>query len=119
MPRSRWVASRDVKLVALGLSASLTALAGTVYAFDIGFINPDSTASLALSIEIAIMAIIGGAGTLAGPVLGAGVIVALTQFTNAALGARGGASTALYGLLLMITVLIQPSGLAAFWPRRR
>ncbi len=111
------VVSRRAKLWALELSATLTALAGTVYAFDIGFINPDSTASLPLSIEIAIMAIIGGVGTLLGPVVGAGVIVALNQATNAWLGARGGASTALYGLLLMAAVLIQPAGLAAFWPR--
>lgn len=113
------VPSRRVKLVALAASAALTALAGTVYAFDIGFINPDSTASLALSVEITIMAIVGGVGTLAGPVVGAGVVVALTQATNAALGARGGASTALYGLLLMATVLIQPAGLAALWPAGR
>ena len=112
------VVARRAKLAALVASASLTALAGTVYAFDIGFINPDSTASLPLSVEIAIMAIVGGVGSLLGPVVGAGVVVALTQVTNAALGARGGASTALYGLLLMITVLIQPSGLAAFWRRR-
>lgn len=112
------VGSRRVKLVALALSAGLTALGGTVYAFDIGFINPDSTASLGLSIEIAIMAIVGGVGTLGGPVVGAGVIVALTQATNAALGSRGGVSTALYGLLLMITVLVQPAGLAALGRRR-
>lgn len=113
------IGSRRVKLIALALSAGLTALGGTVYAFDIGFVNPDSTASLGLSIEIAIMAIVGGVGTLGGPVIGAGVIVALTQATNAALGARGGVSTALYGLLLMITVLLQPAGLAALWRRRR
>ncbi len=111
------VVSRDVKLAALVASAALTALGGTVYAFDIGFINPDSTASLGLSIEIAIMAIIGGVGTLAGPIVGAGMIVALTQITNAALGSRGGASTALYGLLLMVTVLLRPAGLAALWSR--
>jgi ABC-type branched-subunit amino acid transport system permease subunit len=111
------VTSRRAKLWALELSATLTALVGAVYAFDIGFINPDSTASLAVSIEIAIMAIIGGVGTLVGPVVGAAVIVALNQATNAWLGARGGASTALYGLLLMATVLIQPAGLVAFYPR--
>jgi len=113
------VSSRRAKLFAFVLSAALTALVGTVYAFDIGFINPDSTASLALSIQIAIMAIVGGVGTLAGPVLGAGVIIALTQLTNATLGARGGASTALYGLLVVFTVLIQPAGLMALRIRRR
>lgn len=112
------VSSRRVKLVALAASAALTALSGTVYAFDIGFINPDSTASLSLSVEITIMAIVGGVGTLAGPVVGAGVVVALTQLTNAVLGARGGASTALYGLLLMATVLLRPAGLVGLWPGR-
>lgn len=77
-------------------------------AFEIGFINPNSTASLVVSIAIAIMAIIGGVGTLFGPVVGVGVIVALDQVTNAALGSRPGASTAIYGLLLMVMVLIQP-----------
>lgn len=113
------VSARRAKLWALAVSAALTAAGGTVYAFDIGFINPDSAASLALSIEITIMAIVGGVGTSAGPVIGAGVVVALTQVTNAALGARGGASTALYGLLLIITVLIQPAGLVALWRGRR
>lgn len=113
------VSSRYAKLVALVVSALLTGLAGTVYAFDIGFINPESTASLALSIQIAIMAIVGGVGTLAGPVLGAGVIILLTQLTNTLLGARGGASTALYGILVMLTVLVRPSGLSTLWVRRR
>ncbi len=113
------VPSRRAKLVALALSAMLTALAGTVYAFDIGFINPESTASLPFSVQIVIMAIVGGVGTLVGPVVGAGVIIVLTQFTNAVLGARGGASTALYGILVMAAVLIQPAGLVALWRRRR
>ena len=59
------------KLIAMAMSSFLTALAGTFYAQFTLFIHPKSVISLDLSFEIAFIALIGGRGSIAGPVLGA------------------------------------------------
>lgn len=112
------VRSDRVKLVALLLSAAITAACGVLYAFTVGYIDPDGVASVNLSIEIAVVVIVGGIGTLWGPVLGAAVIVLLTELTNMYLGAmRSGASLGLYGLLLVVVIIVKPSGLISLFDR--
>jgi branched-chain amino acid transport system permease protein len=118
------IRSYQVKLVTLVISAMVTAVAGMLYAMIIGYIDPASTAGQAIATEIAVVAIVGGIGTLWGPILGAAVVMSLTETTNALLGStRGGASMVLYGLLLMVIVLVRPGGLISFFrksgvPRR-
>jgi len=63
--------STRYKLIALAISASLTAIAGAFYANYFLFVDPTIVLPLALSVEIVLMAIVGGLGTVAGPVLGA------------------------------------------------
>ena len=112
------VQTRKVKMLALLISAAITAACGVLYAFTVGFIDPDSVSSLNLSIEIAVVVIVGGIGTLWGPVVGAVVVIFLTEMTNIYLGAiRSGASLVLYGLLLMVVILTKPQGLSAFFRR--
>lgn len=107
-----------VKLIAYVLSAAITAAAGVLYAFTVGYIDPDGVASLNLSIEIAVVVIVGGIGTLWGPVLGATVVVLLTELTNMYLGSlRSGASLVLYGLLLIVVVVARPKGLISLFDR--
>jgi branched-chain amino acid transport system permease protein len=96
------------KLVALSISASLTALAGAFYANYFLFVDTTIVLPLSLSVEIVLMAIIGGLGTVQGPVIGA-ILLKLAseifryQFTNANL--------LIYGLLLVLVILFLPDGL--------
>jgi branched-chain amino acid transport system permease protein len=96
------------KLVALSISASLTALAGAFYANYFLFVDPTVVLPLSLSVEIVLMAIIGGLGTVQGPVIGA-ILLKLSseifrnQFANANL--------LIYGLLLVLVILFLPEGL--------
>lgn len=96
------------KLVALSISASLTALAGAFYANYFLFVDPTVVLPLSLSVEIVLMAIIGGLGTVQGPVVGA-ILLKLSseifrnQFANANL--------LIYGLLLVLVILFLPDGL--------
>ena len=114
------VKSDRVKLIAYLLSGAITAACGVLYAFTVGYIDPDGVASVNLSIEIAVVVIVGGIGTLWGPVLGATVVVLLTELTNMYLGSlRSGASLVLYGLLLIFVVIARPSGLISLFDRRK
>ena len=99
-----------IKLRAFQVSAVMMAVAGAFYASFLTFISPASTASFNLSIMIGIAAIIGGTGTLWGPVLGAFIIVPLIEIAGIWLGASG-ASNVLYGLLLVVMVMYRPQGL--------
>ncbi|BAL90904.1 putative ABC transporter permease protein [Actinoplanes missouriensis 431] len=104
------------RLVVFALSASFAGLAGGVYAFYLGYLAPGSFPVL-LSIEYVVMAVVGGLGTLAGPVVGAVLIVVLVQVLNT-LGTMPGMpdyapsvlSYAVYALLLVGCVLFLPRG---------
>jgi branched-chain amino acid transport system permease protein len=99
------------KVSAAAISAGLTALAGSFYAFFIQYIDPASTTQFELSVQIALIAIVGGVGTTIGPFLGAAIIVPLGEVLRAQLG--GGPSLVLYGFLLMLIVLAAPNGAIA------
>ncbi|MDN5361642.1 MAG: branched-chain amino acid transport system permease protein [Moorella sp. (in: firmicutes)] len=112
------IKTHQVKLTALLISAAITAVAGILYAFVIGYIDPDSVGGLNLSIEFAVIAIVGGIGTLWGPVIGSVVVILLTELTNMYLGsARSGISMALYGLLLIFVIILRPQGLISLFNR--
>jgi branched-chain amino acid transport system permease protein len=107
------------KLHALLLSAALTALGGALYASLFLFIVPDQVLALGLSNEIAIVAMLGGAGTLLGPIIGSVLLeiaseVFKTWFHEAHL--------LIYGVLIVLVVLFLPEGIAgavtAWWRRR-
>jgi len=100
------------KLLATCLSASLTALGGSFYAQYLMYISPETVFSLNLSIEIVLVAIVGGMGTLFGPVLGAFVLIPIGELTRAFLkeGAMG-MHVIVYGLILIIFCLLLPNGL--------
>jgi branched-chain amino acid transport system permease protein len=70
----------DVKLRALVLGAALAGLAGGVYAFQTGYIEPTGAFDLAVSLDIVLVCVIGGLGTWQGPVIGAAIVVLLEQW---------------------------------------
>lgn len=103
---------------AMALSAGLTALGGTFYAQYILFIDPESVLPLSLSILICLVAVLGGVGTLWGPLIGAAILIPLGEWTRVALGGTGKAIDLLvYGALIMLVSVIQPGGIMALAQR--
>lgn len=100
------------KSIALAISAFFTAVAGTFYAQYVLFIDPDSVLPLMLSVVIALVAILGGVGTLWGPFVGAMVLIPLSEFTRTYLGGGGSAvDLMIYGFLIILIARFQPTGL--------
>ena len=100
-----------MKLRAMALSSFLTALGGTFYAQYFAYIDPTITFGPAVSIQGLLQAIVGGAGTVLGPFLGAFVLTPVSELTRAALRGRAGADVMLYGLVLMLVISFLPNGL--------
>jgi branched-chain amino acid transport system permease protein len=104
------------KLYALLLSAAFTSLAGSLYAVMVGFIDPDSALGILISVKMLIIAALGGAGTLFGPLVGAVILIPLEETTNAAFGGGGtGITFIVYGAIIMFVARFQPGGVAALW----
>ncbi len=108
------------KLKALLLSAALVAAAGALYAGVFQFIGPDSVLSIDVSVQMALIAMLGGAATVWGPMVGAVVLTVAAEGLKAYLER---AHTFFYGVLLVLVVLFLPGGLVSIakqrWFRRR
>ena len=110
--RAMGVRVRRYKLLAIALSSALTALMGGFFAMYALFVQPSAVISLNRAIEIVLIAVLGGAGTLWGPLAGAWVLVFLEQETRVSFGGGGsGLDFVIYGLLVMLIAVIEPSGL--------
>jgi branched-chain amino acid transport system permease protein len=99
---------RDIYLV----SAFLTALAGTFYVQYIYFIDPATAFSFNISVEAALVSIVGGIGTLWGPVIGTVLLEATSALLQSWLGSSlGGIQLTVYSLILIAVILWRPTGL--------
>jgi branched-chain amino acid transport system permease protein len=103
------------KLKALMPSAFFTALAGSIYSSYFSFVGPDTVLNIDISVQAALIAMLGGAGTVWGPVLGSVVLtltseVFKTYFEHTHL--------IIYGLLLIVVVLLMPGGVISLFQRR-
>ena len=108
------------KRVAFAISAALTAACGTFYAQYVLFIDPESVFPLSLSILICLIAVLGGVGTLWGPLVGAAVLIPLGEATRIYLGGTGKAlDLVIYGALIMVVSVLQPAGLVGMARRFR
>ncbi len=104
------------KILAHALSAFLVGVAGGLYAINFQYIAPGSVFDFRLSLSIVLMPIIGGVGTLAGPVLGA-VIFSYLQVKLLAIPSLRDSYLFLYGGLLVVVMLFEPKGLVGVWQR--
>ena len=124
------------KNIALVISALLTSLAGSFYAIYIGFIDPPTVLALEISVQIVLICIIGGIGTIYGPVIGSLVLVPLSEalrsnviahsiFKTGMVSEESGigiflkehlahAHALIYGILVVIVILFMPDGVLGF-----
>jgi len=99
------------RLYAIMISAFLTSMAGTFYAQYILYIDPDSVMILPISVQIVLVAMLGGASTVLGPVIGACILVPLSEYSRAWLGYKGtGMDMIIYGTLITVISMYQPNG---------
>ena len=116
--RSLGVPVRRTKLYALMLSATFTSIAGSLYAIKTGFIDPESGFGILVSVQMVIIAALGGAGTLYGPLVGALILIPLQTATNTWFGGGGtGLTYILYGGIIVIIARFEPGGLHEMWHR--
>jgi branched-chain amino acid transport system permease protein len=116
--RSLGVPVRRTKLYALMLSATFTSIAGSLYAIKTGFIDPESGFGILVSVQMVIIAALGGAGTLYGPLVGAIILIPLQTATNTWFGGGGtGLTYILYGGIIVIIARFEPGGLHEMWQR--
>lgn len=102
-----------IKVLTFCVSAALTALGGVVYVFFIGFADPNFLSGLTLSVEIALIAVVGGTGYLVGPIVGAVFYETIDAGANAFLGAAGGWDVMILGFSVVALVMTEPRGLCA------
>ena len=110
-------------MIAIALSAFMSALAGTLYANYIFYISPNTVMGMGLSIELILRPIIGGMGTVLGPIVGSFLLTPLSEISRAyfARGGLEGLHLILYGVLAILVVLFMREGilvyLERFWRR--
>lgn len=108
-----------VKLAAISISAALTALVGTFHAMYMTFLEPATLFSLSTAIEVAMFALIGGLGTVAGPLLGTILVLPLAELARGWLGASAnGLHGFVYGTVLVLITLTLPGGLVGTFGAR-
>ena len=121
--RAVGVNTTSVKLAAFALSAALTSLVGTFHGIYLNFIDPETMFSLPTAIQVAMFALIGGLGTVTGPIWGTLLVVPIAEAARGWLGAAAnGLHGLVYGLVLVGVVLTMPKGLVGSvgpWLKRR
>ena len=117
--RSLGVSAGRYKLYAYMLSGAFTSLAGSLYLCMFGFVDPESGFGILISVKMVVMAALGGAGQLFGPLVGALILVPLEELSNSYLGGRGaGLTFVVYGAIIVIIARFLPSGLLSLFERR-
>ena len=115
--RSLGIDTFRYKMVAVVISAGMTAIAGVIFAFYYNNLFPEQVFNIGQSIEIILGPIVGGVGTLFGPILGAFVLTGLAETLTRLLVVIGvdlpGAKQVFYGICLLLVIIALPDGV---WP---
>ena len=112
------------KLRALVLSGAIAAVAGGLYAVVLVIVTPHSVFGMLVSAQALIFTMFGGVGLVAGPVLGALILLPLGELLNATMGTRlPGIQGVIYGAAIILIVLLTPGGIlpwiARWWSDRK
>jgi branched-chain amino acid transport system permease protein len=98
------------KLISTGIGCFFLAMGGTFHAQYLMFVNPESFFGLAFTIEVIIRSIVGGVGTLLGPVLGSFILTPVSDISRALLGGYRGVHLMVFGVIVILAVLFLPHG---------
>ncbi len=98
------------KLLGFVASAVFVGMAGAIYGYYLAFVDPSGMFSILLSVQILLSMLLGGRGTLFGPVLGAFIIEPLNEYANNSLGG-GNSRLVIFGGLMTLVVLFLPRGI--------
>jgi branched-chain amino acid transport system permease protein len=111
------IRSHRMKLKAFIISSVILSATGTLYTFKMAYTDPNLIASFDISVRIGVTAILGGMGTIWGPVLGALICIPMLEVSNYYLAdfGGGGAGYAMYGLLIVLVVLFRPNGVISLY----
>jgi branched-chain amino acid transport system permease protein len=112
--RSLGINVRWAKIKTYALAVAFVSVVGSFHAVYVKNIEPEDTMSLDLSILIALMAMMGGAGSFWGPVIGAGVLIPLKSYLKEWLGAAAGLvgmDLIIYGVIIMLISAFEPRGI--------
>ena len=107
------------KMAAYVLSAAPAALAGAIYAHAILFVvTPEAVFGVLVIVQTLVVCLVGGAGTLWGPVIGAAIMIPVSEILDSTVGDRlPGIQGVVYGAALVVIMMFAPEGL--FWRLRR
>lgn len=111
------IAAYKVKIQAFMISAVLASVVGTFFAYFLCYIDPPTVSALALSTKIGAMAIVGGIGTLFGPLIGAAVLIPMTEISSILLG-QTGSGMLLYGAVMLLIVILRPGGVISLFRKK-
>ncbi len=103
------------KMIALIASAMLSAIAGTFYAQYYLYIDPSIAFGNTVSVSAITPCIIGGTGTVFGPIIGAAIIEPISELTNSRLSGYVGMNMVVYGLILVFVIMLMPSGVVGLF----
>jgi ABC-type branched-subunit amino acid transport system ATPase component/ABC-type branched-subunit amino acid transport system permease subunit len=109
------------KSIAFMASAVLVGVAGAVYGYYVSFLDTSAMFDISLAIQVVLAALLGGRGTVWGPVLGAFLLQPLIEVTNSSLGGQdaGAIRLILFGGLLLVVTMLLPRGLVPEMARAR
>jgi branched-chain amino acid transport system permease protein len=100
-----------IKLAAITLSGAMAAVAGVFYMQYYLFVDSHVGYGATMSVNALLGPLIGGAGTVLGPLIGALALGALSEFTSVALGKEPGVNLIAFGVLLLVALRFLPNGL--------
>lgn len=112
--RSLGFSPRRYKLIAMAMSAAIVGACGVFYAQYVLFIDPPSVLAVPLSVTIALIPIFGGVGTVGGPVIGAAVLIPISEYSRVWFSGSGrNVDLLIYGFLIMLIAAFRPNGIVS------
>ena len=108
----------NYKIIAYVISAMIMAPMGSLFAQYILIIDPDRVFNIEISIIVLLITVLGGIGSVWGPLIGASILIPISEYSRIYLGGSGGAVDLIfYGLILMLICIFKPNGLISFIPK--
>jgi len=103
------------RIAAMAISCFMMALGGTFYAQYFRYIGPDTVFHENMSTQVALIALVGGQGTVLGPLLGSVIVTPISQFLAAQFSGKvSGLNLLMYGIALMLVVFFMPKGVCEY-----